>query len=64
MERRTFIQALGAAAAGGALSPAPWRSAKHLERIGLELYAVRKAMAQDPERTLAAVTISPPSERR
>src|SRR5258705_10955045 len=26
-----------------------------MERIGLELYAVRRTMAKDPERTLAAV---------
>lgn len=58
MERRAFIHTLGAAAAGGALTPPRWgsgESAKRLERIGLELYAVRHAMARDPERTLAAV---------
>jgi sugar phosphate isomerase/epimerase len=36
----------------------PRRSVKQLERIGLELYAVRHAMARDPERTLAAVRAS------
>jgi len=58
MERRAFIHTLGAAAAGGALAPPQWGSvgsAKRLERIGLELYAVRHVMARDPERTLAAV---------
>ena len=55
MERRTFVQALGAAAAGVLVEPLPHTSAKRLERIGLELYAVRKAMAADPERTLAAI---------
>ena len=51
MKRRTFIQTVGAAAAGGWLA----RSPKRLERIGLELYAVRRAMARDPEGTLAAI---------
>ncbi len=55
MKRRAFIhrlgQTLGAAAAGGFLSRFP----KKLDRIGLQLYAVRHAMAQDPERTLAAI---------
>ena len=60
MKRRAFIHrlghTLGAAAAGGVLSgfPTP-RLPKKLDRIGLELYAVRHAMAQDPERTLAAI---------
>ena len=31
------------------------RFAKRLDRIGLELFAVRNAMAADPERTLAAI---------
>ena len=31
------------------------RSPRRLDRIGLELYSVRDAMGQDPERTLAAV---------
>jgi len=55
MKRRRFIQTIGAAAAGGLLPPLPRRSADQLQRIGLELYAVRHAMARDPERTLAAV---------
>src|SRR5258705_10745863 len=37
------------------LSRAPFGFAKKLDRIGLETYAVRHAMAQDPERTLAAI---------
>ena len=55
MERRAFIHtvgAAGAAAAGGLLPELP---ADKLQRIGLELYAVRHAMARDPEGTLAAV---------
>src|SRR6267143_630831 len=57
MKRRAFVQTLGAAAAGGLLLPTPnlLASTKKLDRIGLELYAVRHAMAKDPERTLAAV---------
>ena len=63
MERRAFVHTLGAAAAGGLVAPGRWGlagggrggSAKRLERIGLELYSVRHAMARDPERTLAAV---------
>jgi sugar phosphate isomerase/epimerase len=56
MKRRTFVQTMGAAMAARFVVPVrhATRSAK-LERIGLELYAVRKAMHADPERTLAAV---------
>src|SRR5256885_12117166 len=46
---------MGAAAASGMLARVPLGSVKRLDRIGLETYAVRHAMAQDPERTLAAV---------
>jgi len=46
---------MGAAAASGMLARVPLGSAKRLDRIGLETYAVRHAMAQDPERTLAAI---------
>lgn len=55
MKRRVFIHALSATAAGGILMGHRRNSSKRLERIGLELYAVRRAMARDPERTLAAV---------
>jgi sugar phosphate isomerase/epimerase len=57
MKRRAFVQTLGAAAAGGLLLPTAnlLGSMKKLDRIGLELYSVRHAMAKDPERTLAAV---------
>ena len=60
MKRRAFVQAIGSAAAGAFVAPlrdplaGPMRAAK-LERVGLELYAVRRAMRADPERTLAAV---------
>jgi sugar phosphate isomerase/epimerase len=54
MNRRTFVESIGAAALG--LAAAARRAqASRLERIGLELYAVRGAMRTDPERTLAAV---------
>src|SRR2546423_734715 len=55
MKRRNFIQTVSAAAAGGMLARAPRRSAKKLTRIGLETYAVRHAMAENPEKALAAV---------
>jgi sugar phosphate isomerase/epimerase len=55
MKRRTFLQKIGAAATGVMVAPHYAHASARLERIGLELYAVRKAMAADPERTLAAV---------
>ena len=56
MQRRDFIQTMGAAAASGVLARVPMPSpAKKLERIGLETYAVRHAMMENPERTLAQV---------
>ena len=63
MERRDFLTTLGAGLlAGQTLRPAEMTgpaataaTAGHLDRIGLELYAVRKAMKENPERTLAAV---------
>ncbi len=66
MKRRTFLHTVGALSAGAALG-LPRRAdaltahlsntgeAKQLAQVGLELYAVRKAMRADPERTLAAV---------
>ena len=55
MHRRTFIQALGSAVAGGSLAKVPGPRAARLNRIGLELYSVRDDMQRDPEGTLAAV---------
>jgi sugar phosphate isomerase/epimerase len=49
------MHTIGAAAAGGFLAPARRVWGGRLDRIGLELYAVRKAMARDPEGTLAAI---------
>ena len=54
MKRRTFVYTLGAAAGTLGL-PRRLLTRGKLERIGLELYAVRAAMRADPERTLAAV---------
>ena len=60
MKRRHFLRTMGASATGamigrvGRVVPiSPFTT--RLERIGLELYSVRHAMAADPERTLAAV---------
>jgi sugar phosphate isomerase/epimerase len=55
MHRRTFVKTVGAAAAGVLASPRIGLAARRLERVGLELYSVRKAMRADPERTMAAV---------
>src|SRR5256885_11494341 len=56
MKRRDFLQTMGAAAASGMVARVPLNSrAKKLQRIGLETYAVRHAMADNPEQTLAAV---------
>ena len=56
MNRRTFVQAVGAAAAGALVAPRrAYAASGLLNDIGLELYSVRHAMQKDPERTLAAV---------
>ncbi|HEV8215638.1 MAG TPA: sugar phosphate isomerase/epimerase family protein [Gemmatimonadaceae bacterium] len=57
MERRRFISTLGAGAGAFALAPrlGGFAEPKKLDRVGLELYAVRKAMRADPERALAAI---------
>ncbi len=55
MRRRKFVQALAVAAVGTIARPRRLLAKGRLERIGLELYAVRAAMRADPERTLAAV---------
>jgi len=55
MERRTFIQTMGAAAAARFVPPLRLHTSNHLERVGLELYAVRHEMMKDPDKTLAAV---------
>jgi len=55
MERRTFIQTMGAAAAASLVPPVRLHASAHLERVGLELYSVRHEMMKDPDKTLAAV---------
>jgi sugar phosphate isomerase/epimerase len=55
MNRRVFVQSMAAAGVGVATSPSRLFAARRLDRIGLELFSVRKAMAADPDRTLAAV---------
>ena len=62
MDRRSFVQLTGSAAAGvalGATTPRPdvpnATSIRSMDRIGLELYSVRKEMAKDFDRTLAAI---------
>jgi sugar phosphate isomerase/epimerase len=55
MQRRTFVQTLGAGFAGALAAPKSLFAAAKLGRIGLELYAVRAAMKADPNKTLAAI---------
>ena len=55
MNRRSFVQAVTIAIAGTSAAACRSLAATRLDRIGLELYAVRDAMKRDPERTLAAV---------
>ena len=56
MQRRLFLQSAGAALAALVTQQRKAAAATaRLERIGLELYAVRRAMAADPDRTLAAI---------
>ena len=55
MNRRTFVQSITAAAVGVGAAPRTVLADRRLDRIGLELYSVRRAMSADPDRTLAAV---------
>src|SRR6476659_9360173 len=55
MNRRDFVQAVTAAGVGIGAVPRTSFAARRLDRIGLELYSIRKTMAADPDRTLAAV---------
>src|SRR2546423_5037332 len=55
MKRRDFLHTVGAVTAGGMVARAPFGFTKRLDRIGLETYSCRHGMAQDPERTLAAI---------
>ncbi|HET7038260.1 MAG TPA: sugar phosphate isomerase/epimerase [Gemmatimonadales bacterium] len=59
MERRDFVSALAAGAALTAVPAAcagqPTRGGRRLDRIGVQLYTVRAAMARDVEATLERV---------
>src|SRR3954469_6018081 len=55
MKRRDFMQTMGGAAAGVMLGGNVRLPGARLDRVGLELYAVRHEMSKDPERTLAAI---------
>lgn len=55
MKRRDFVQTLGAVAAGASLKFPAALLPKKFDRIGLELFAVRNAMRDNPERTLADI---------
>lgn len=55
MNRRDFVQALAATAVGTGAAPFRLHAPKKLDRIGLELWTIRRTMAKDPDRTLAAV---------
>lgn len=55
MNRRSFVHSLTASLAGASLLPRLRLPGNRLDRIGLELYAVRDAMGRDPEGTLAAI---------
>lgn len=60
MDRRDFLTTLGAGASAWLARDlphpgAPAGAAGQLDRVGLELYAVRKAMRADPEGTLQAI---------
>lgn len=69
LSRRSLLQLLAAGVAGGALLPrlAAARDSgntpvRRIERIGLQLYTVRSAMARDLEGTLAAIAAAGISE--
>jgi sugar phosphate isomerase/epimerase len=55
MNRRRFLHSLSASLAGATAMPRAGLAHTRLDRIGLELYAVRDAMRRDPERTLASI---------
>lgn len=55
MKRLEFIETCGTGLASALVLGRHAQRTRRLERIGLELYAVRTAMRADPERTLAAV---------
>ena len=63
VSRRTMVQLLMAGVAGGSLLPSlaaarPTGDARRIDRIGLQLYTVRSALARDLEGTIAAIALS------
>lgn len=66
ISRRDLLRALTAGVAGGALLPLIARSAQahawRVDRVGLQLYTVRKSMAKDVEGTIAAIAAAGVSE--
>lgn len=55
MKRRDFVHTMGAAVVGLGVGGSGLVRPKKLDRIGLELFAVRDAMRENPERTLAEI---------
>lgn len=55
MDRRAFVGALAAGLVGVRCRPGPPAGARRLDAIGLQLYTVRRALAEDFEGTLAKV---------
>jgi len=55
MNRRDFVQAITAAGIGVGATARKALATQRLDRIGLELYSIRRTMAADPDRTFAAV---------
>ena len=55
MQRRLFLQSAGASLTALLARQRKVFAAARLDRIGLELYAVRGAMRADPNRTLATI---------
>lgn len=56
MDRRSFVKTAGAAAAASAMPlPRALFARDHIDKIGLQLYTVRKQMAVSVEKTLAQV---------
>src|SRR5690242_2749155 len=56
MNRRTFLTTIGAAGGVAVASRFSWAAPAHrIQRIGLELYTVRDALAKDFEGTIARV---------
>jgi sugar phosphate isomerase/epimerase len=55
MNRRTFIESSVAAAVISTTARPAWGAARHIDRVGLQLYTVRDLMKQDFDGTVAGV---------